>query len=274
MDNGPPEAQDSVRLGEAARCWQGELIVTKGAWNPEDPSRMRKHANMAYPLLIMYGSHRYPSVLRSRNRDAGEQEARKMKRSILVATVLVVLLPGCGEENLHSPFLIRVSDINEGSPTFADVIEVVEEGPPRITAIPTSLSTVRITNKPYSPGVVSVPSTFWLDFQLTSYNVTWRRADGGPTSGTGWVLTDFDFEAGTTEIIPIGATIEMAMQVVPVSMKSQVPFVNARSPIDGGTGENFRLIADIEFVGHPVTAPDTEYRFQASTTVEIADFAD
>ena len=167
-----------------------------------------------------------------------------------------------------------MSDINEGAPTFADVLEVVDEGPPRITAIPTSLSSIRITNKPYNTGVVNVPSTFWNDFQMTRITVTWRRADGGPTSGTGWTLTDFDFETGTTEIIPAGQTVEMGLQVVPVSMKSAIPFVNARNPIDGGTGENFRLIADLVFVGHPVTAPDTEYTFTASTTVEIADYAD
>lgn len=210
-----------------------------------------------------------------------------MKRSILVVALLTVLLPGCGEQNLQSPILIRVSDINEGSPTFADILIVIEEGDPsaippdpRVIAIPTSIATIRITNKPYNTGVITEPSTFVHDFQLTRYEVTWRRADGGVTSGidpsTGntWLLSDFDFETGTTEIIPVNTTVEMAMQIVPISMKTTWPFINARGSLDGFAGEDFRLIVDIVFYGHVVTAPNTEVTFQASSTVEIADFAD
>jgi len=198
-----------------------------------------------------------------------------MKRSILVIMLMAVMFPGCGEQNLQSPILIRVSDINEGSPTFADVFLVVEEGPPLLWAIPASISLVRITNKPYSSGVITEPATFVHDFQLTSYEVTWRRADGGPTSGAGWTLSDFDFEAGTTEIVPANSTIEIVMQIVPVNMKSVTPWVEARpAGFLGGTGANFRLIAEIEFIGHIISDPNKEVRFQASTTVEIADFAD
>ena len=52
-------------------------------------------------------------------------------------------------------------------------------------------------------------------------------------------------------------------------MKTVPPFVSAV-----GGGAFFMLVADIEFWGHPVTDPDTIYRLSASTSVNIADYAD
>jgi hypothetical protein len=184
-----------------------------------------------------------------------------MKRLILAAALMVILLPGCGEENLQSPFLVRISSINDGFPTAADV-QVIDIGPPVVVSVPEDWATVYVTNKPYSPSIVAPPETYWNDFLVTGYRVSWRYADGTPLSG-------FDFEGGTNMLVPINTTVEMGMLLVPAGMKTVPPFVNAV-----GGGAFFMLIADVEFWGHPVNDPGTTYRMTASTSVNIADYAD
>ena len=132
-----------------------------------------------------------------------------MKRSILAAVLLLLVLPGCKEENT---FLVRVTDINGGVATQADV-QVVDIGPPIVITVPNDVVGIKITNKPYSPGVVTVPQTYWHDFMVTSYSITWRYADGTPLAG-------FDLQGGLSELIPINTTVEMGLLLVPASMKT------------------------------------------------------
>jgi hypothetical protein len=181
-----------------------------------------------------------------------------MKRSILAAALLVTLLPGCREDTI---FLVRVTDINSGAATLADV-QTIDEGPPIVITIPNDVVSLRITNKPYSPSVLTAPETYWHDFLLTSYSVRWRYADGTSLSG-------FDFDGGLSELIPINQTVEMGILLVPASMKMQAPFNTAV-----GGGASFDLIATIEFRGHPVIDPGKTYRFSGSTSVTIAELAD
>jgi len=184
-----------------------------------------------------------------------------MKRAILAIATMAILLSGCGEKNLQSPFLVRITDINGGFPTASDV-QVIDIGPPVVISVPEDWATVTITNKPYSPSLVAPPETYWNDFMVTGYSVTWRYADGTP-------LTGFDFEGGTSQLVPINSQTEMGMLLVPSGMKQVAPFSSAI-----GGGAFFMLIADIEFWGHPVNDPSTEYRLTASTSVNIADYAD
>jgi len=184
-----------------------------------------------------------------------------MKRAILAAALLVILLPGCDEPNLQSPFLVRITDINEGFPTSSDV-QVIDIGPPIVISVPEDWATMTITNKPYSPSVVTAPNTYWHDFLVTGYTVSWRYADGTALSG-------FDFEGGTSTLVPVNSSVDMGILLVPAGMKTVAPFVNAV-----GGGAFFMLIADIELRGHPVNDPSAEYVLTGSTSVNIADYAD
>ena len=107
------------------------------------------------------------------------------------------------------------------------------------------------------------------NFQLQRYTVTWRRADGGPTSGAGWTLADSDFEGATSAIVPINTTTEVGILIAPAGMKSGEPFVTALA-----TGEEIQLIADIDFIGTRAVASDAEIHILASLSVNFADFAD
>jgi len=184
-----------------------------------------------------------------------------MKRAILAVALMMILLPGCAEKNLQSPFLVRVTDINNGFPTSSDV-QVIDIGPPIVISVPEDWATVTITNKPYNTGLVAPPDTYWNDFILTGYSVSWRYADGTALNG-------FDFEGGASSLIPINSSVEVGVLLVPAGMKTVAPFVNAV-----GGGAFFMLIADIEFRGHPVTDPGTEFVLTGSTSVNIADYAD
>lgn len=189
-----------------------------------------------------------------------------MKRFAILAGLVLFAL-GCADEDLQGPTVVRVSQINDGAPLQADVIIIVDDQTGE-TAVPEDVVVVQIQNKAYNGVTVVDPSTFVNDFQVTRYTVTWRRADGGPTAGTGWTLSDFDFEAATTVIVPGNGFAEFGVLVAPAGMKTVDPFVQAR------VGAYIKTIADFDIVGHYVIRPDVEIHLSASLSVNFADFAD
>jgi hypothetical protein len=192
-----------------------------------------------------------------------------MKRCAILAG-LVLFASGCGDETLHSPFLVRVSQINGGTPLLADVMVVVdaEAVPPApCCAIPADIVVVRIENRPYNDVSVTDPNTFTNAFQVTGCTVTWRRVDEGPTSGPGWTLSDFDLEQATTTIVPANGFAEFGV-LIPAGMRTVDPFVQALG------GAYIQTIADFDIVGAFVHDPTREIHLTASLAVDFADFAD
>ncbi|MFQ5600502.1 MAG: hypothetical protein ACE5G2_08110 [Candidatus Krumholzibacteriia bacterium] len=190
-----------------------------------------------------------------------------MWRSAILAGLALFVL-GCAESAEQNTFLVRVSSINDGAPLQADVISIDDSQDPPVAYIPEDVVTAEFTNKVYSSSVVTDPNTFWYDFQLKTYTVTWRRADGGPISGAGWTLSDFDFEAATSAIVPSGGKAQVGILLAPAGMKTVEPFLSARF------GDYLQLIADIDFVGSPAISPDEEIHVYASLSVNFADFED
>ena len=183
-----------------------------------------------------------------------------MKRFAILAG-LVLFAIGCGDETLHSPFLVRVSQINGGVPLQADLIVVVDEATGE-TAIPEDVVVVRIENRPYNSVSVTEPGTFVHDFQVTGYTVTWRYANGAPLAG-------FDFQAATTAIVPANSAAEFGLLIAPAGMKMVDPFLSVL--LGGG---QIQTIADFDIVGAFMHRPDDPIHMTASLTVNFADFAD
>jgi hypothetical protein len=184
-----------------------------------------------------------------------------MKRCAILAG-LVLFAIGCGDETLHSPFLVRVSQINGGAPLQADVIVVVDkEADPPELAVPEDVVVVRIENRPYNSVSVTQPNTFAHDFQVTGYTVTWRYANGAPLSG-------FDFGAATSVIVPANGMAEFGVLIAPAGMKQVDPF--AQLLIDG----EILTIADVDIFGAFVNNPTQEIHMATSLSVNFADFAD
>ena len=180
--------------------------------------------------------------------------------AILVALSFVVL--GCSEEG-RNPFLVRVAQINEGNAIQADVFNNVTN------TIPEDIIKIIFTNFLFGQDTESLtdPTSFVYDFQVKTYSVTWRRVDGGPTSGAGWTLSDFNFTGAVTALVPANGAAEVGIILVPAGMLTQAPFVNALA------GEDFQMVADIMFIGSPASDLSGEVQVPASVSVSIADFA-
>lgn len=187
-----------------------------------------------------------------------------MWRSAILAGLFLALL-GCDPDD--PAFDVRVSMINEGGPVLADLIIIDQQTGE--TFIPEDVVVAAFTNKSKSTAVVNDPVTFANAFQLKRYTVTWRRADGGPTSGAGWDLANFNFEAATSAVVPPGSTTEVGVLIAPAGMKTQEPFSSALL-----TGEELLLIADIDFVGSKAVTSDRDIHVYASLSVNFANFED
>ena len=187
-----------------------------------------------------------------------------MRRSAILVGLMFFLL-GCDED--ASVFDVKVSSINGGGPLQADLLKFDRQLQQYF--IPEDVVTVAFTNKAKNGAVVTDPGSFLNDFQLQRYTVTWRRADGGPTSGAGWSLSNYNFEAATSALIPINTTTDVGILLAPAGMKSQEPFATALA-----TGTEIQLIADIDFIGTRAVASDAEIHVPASLSVNFADFAD
>jgi hypothetical protein len=158
-----------------------------------------------------------------------------------------------------------VTSINEGSPLFSDVIHIDSNDN---ATIPTDLVLLELANRPYSGSVSVDPGVAWYDFTLRGYTIQWRRIDGGPTSGPGWNLTDFNHTGATTALVPFNGTASTGILLVPVAMKSTEPFA---SLVFGGA---IALVADIDLYGSSAINPDSEVHIPATLSVTFSNYAD
>jgi hypothetical protein len=187
-----------------------------------------------------------------------------MWRSAILAGLFLALL-GCDPND--PVFDVRVSMINEGGPVQADLITINRQTGEAF--IPEDVVVASFTNKSKSTSVLNDPVTFANSFELKSYTVTWRRADGGPTSGTGWDLASLGFTGATSAVVPPGTTTDVGVLIAPASMKTREPFLTALA-----TGEGIMLIADFDFVGSKAVTSDEEIHVYASLSVNFANFED
>lgn len=187
-----------------------------------------------------------------------------MWRSAILAGLLCVLV-GCDFDD--EVVEVRVTSINGGAPVIADLI-VFDEQTGEVS-IPEDVVLVEFTNRSEATSVVNPPGTFVNAFQLESYTVTWRRADGGATSGTGWTLADYNFTAGTAALVPAGSSVETAILIAPAGMKTEGLFAQALV-----NGEEVLLIADIDFLGRMAVGSEDDIHVYGSISVNFADFAD
>ncbi len=185
-----------------------------------------------------------------------------MWRSAILAGLCLVLL-GCEDPG----FDVRLSSINKGGPVLADLI-IIKQSTGQIF-IPEDVVEAEFTNLSKNTAVFNDPGTFVNSFHLQRYTVSWRRVDGGPTSGAGWNLSDFNFEAGTSTIVPPGTTVTTGVLIAPAGMKTVEPFASALA-----NGEEILLVADIDFVGAKAVTSGPENHIPASLSVNFANFAD
>jgi len=186
-----------------------------------------------------------------------------MRRAAIFGLTLALLGLGCEDTN-QNPFIVRVSDINNGgSALLADVLNIDEQG---VITVPTELVPVVLTNRPYSGSIVTDPGTLWYDFQVKRYSVRWRFI--GPAI-PGLDLTQFDHVQDTSLLVPFDGEATLFALLVPVSMKTTSPFVDL--PMTGGA---IALTADIDLVGAPTLDLDNEMHLAVSLSVSFADYAD
>ena len=182
-----------------------------------------------------------------------------MRRAAIVLSVAFLAL-GCAESN---PFIVRVSSINAGAPLLSDVIAVDEAT--GAAFVPTDLTPVEFTNRPYSPSTVVDPTNFGLDFQITGYSVTWRATNGTPA---GLDLAPYNHTETVSSLVSINGTASLSALVVSLGMKVAAPFAALAA------GGEIPLIADIDFVGSPAVDPSKDVHVQATMSVVFANFAD
>jgi hypothetical protein len=135
--------------------------------------------------------------------------------------------------------------------------------------IPTELPPVELTNRPYWSGTTVDPGLGWYDFQLQRYTVRWERADGGPSSGTGWTLADFDHTEDVTMLVPFNSSLTFGALVVPIGMKTREPFASLAT-----SGATIRLLAHIDFVGTAAQNPGDDIHVPATLGVSFANYVD
>jgi hypothetical protein len=194
-----------------------------------------------------------------------------MRRSAILACLFALVLGGCGHDD--DPFFdVRVTMINNGAPVQADLC-ILDDSvlPPVCGGASEDFVPVRMINKARSNLAVTDPNTFLHDFQLQRYSVSWRRVDGGPSSdpAAGWSISDHDFEAGTSVVVPVGGFADFAIMISPAGMKFGQPFDSALM-----LGDEILLIADIDFVGTRGITSDVEIHVPASLSVNFANFED
>jgi hypothetical protein len=188
-----------------------------------------------------------------------------MRRAALSSLALVFLFAGCDDAN-QNPFIVSIASINGGSPLLADVIGIDPDTGPYI---PTELPEIEMTNRPYWSGSVVDPGAGWYNFEVNRFTVHWERTDGGPTSGTGWTLSDFDYTESIAVVVPFNGSATFGTILVPVGMKGQDPF--ASLAVSGGA---IRLTAHIEFIGSSAQNPKDEIHIPATLGVSFANYAD
>ena len=184
-----------------------------------------------------------------------------MKRAALAILPALFAL-GCAESD-HNPFIVRVTSVNNGSTLLSDVIAINTTD--QTSFIPTDVTPVVLSNRPYSESVVVDPTNFALDFQIEQYTVTFRATAGTPA---GLVLAPYTHSEATSLLVPINGTATLGMLIVPLSMKIAAPFMALQA------GGQIPLIADIDIAGSPAVNPSKQIHVNASMSVVFANFAD
>lgn len=185
-----------------------------------------------------------------------------MRRAALLLAVALLTL-GCDAAN-QNPFLVRVTDINNGGASLlADVIHMNQDG---TQVIPTELVPMVLTNKRYEQTSTPDPGTYWYDFQVKRYEVTWRW---GGAVVPGVDLTQFAHVQTTSLVVPFDGEATLSALIVPIGMKTTPPF-------DGlaGSAGAINLLADIVIVGSSAIDSSTEIYVRTSLAVAFADYAD
>ena len=186
-----------------------------------------------------------------------------MRRVVFAAMILALLGLACDSTN-QNPFIVRVSDINNGGSTLlSDVVHVDSQD--SLVTVPTELVPMVLTNRRYALTVAPDPGTAWYDFQVKRYTVRWRWS-GAPIPGVD--ITQFNHTEDTSLIVPFNRDATLFALVVPISMKTTSPFADL---VNGGS---IALVADIIIDGAPAIDLDDEIQVPASLSVSFADFAD
>jgi hypothetical protein len=187
-----------------------------------------------------------------------------MRRVAFAVMILGLIGLGC-DSTTQNPFIVRVSDINNGGSTLlSDVIHIDEQD--SSLSVPTELVPVILTNRRYAITVAPDVGTAWYDFQVKRFTVRWRWS-GPPLPGVD--LTQFNHTEETAIIVPFNGEATLFALVVPISMKTTPPF--AGLAFGGGS---IALVADIEITGAPAIDLDDEIQVPTSLSVSFADFAD
>jgi hypothetical protein len=187
--------------------------------------------------------------------------ANTMWRSAILAGLFLVLL-GCDDP----VFDVRVSSINEGGPVLADLV-IIEQSTGQMF-IPEDVVEATFTNLSKTSAALNDPDTFVNAFLLQRYTVSWRYAGSDPTLA-GFDFSVFNFEGATSAVVPPGTSVVVGVQIAPAGMKTQDPFLSARS-----TGGYIQMIADIDFIGSKAVTSGPEIHIPVSLSVSFADFED
>ena len=184
-----------------------------------------------------------------------------MKRAALAILPALFVL-GCAESD-QNPFIVRVTTINNGAALLADVIAINTTD--QTAFIPTDVTPVVMSNRPYSESVVVDGTTFALDFQVHGYTVTFRPTQGTPP---GLALAPYTHSEAASMLVPINGSATLGILIAPLSMKTDAPFAALQN------GGQIPLIADIDIVGGSAVNPDEPIHVHASLSVVFANFAD
>lgn len=184
-----------------------------------------------------------------------------MRRGLAILALVAVAAFGCNEAD-QNRIVVRVTSMNEGGPIFADVVAINPAD--SSIYIPTDLTPVEFTNRPYSSSIVD-PGNFSLDFHVQRYVVRWRAVEGTPA---GLDLGSYTHTEATSFVVPFDGTGTFFASIVAVGMKTTPEFAALEF------GGEIPLIADIDFVGASAVEPDDEIIVRASISVIFANYGD
>ncbi len=197
-----------------------------------------------------------------------------MKRKVLFFMCFIAVaglfLASCNNDSEENRAVVTVASINDNAPFFSDALDqgdtVYYEGtnPPVAYTDDDFLREdyveVIFQNQPYSPILLTGPNLPLSDFLITRYRVQWRRVDGG---------------AGVPPTYEGATSISVKSKEMAVGYVLLVPAVVKGSPLivplHYAAGE-YLMVADITFWGHEIGAQGREWSFDASVSVNFADW--
>ncbi len=184
---------------------------------------------------------------------------------LMVVSIPIAFLIGCDTDSYGQRTVVYVSNVNEGSPYFCDVLN---QGDSLYYSESTVIKyvddyieedwiTVEIYNKPYNSLVNT--SAAHGDFLVTGYEISYSRTDGG--SG----VPVQPFTGSMSTLIPAGSKVQAVIVAVPYEAKND-PILSALQY----SGNEIFARADITFHGHEVQT-DRNIDFSASFSVNFGD---